>query len=84
MSRFFEVKYVDADWNGDLLQSDNEVFVYLVRDCQEFFLRARKQILTKYHKGDIDMETFVRFKIEAEAGSLKFYVSEDYKQLKIV
>ena len=85
MPRCFEVNYLDSYWNGGVPNNDeNEVVVYLELDCQEFIFHARNQILKVYHKKKIDLDTFIRFKIDAESGNLKFYVSEDYDQLTII
>lgn len=83
MARFFDVKYVYSEWEKNY-DKDDRVYVYLERDCQEFIFHAEKQILEKYHKRQIDIDTFVRFEREAENGELKFMVSENYNQLMIL
>ena len=83
MARFFDAKYVYSDWEKRYYE-DDRVYVYLERDCQEFIFQVDKQILEKYHKREIDLDTFVRFEREAESGDLRFRISENGNQLMIL
>lgn len=82
MPRFFDVEFMYCELEENF-GDNNRVYVYLEKGCQEFIFHAEKLILQKYHKREIDLDTFVRFKREAESGGLKFYVSEDYRHLMI-